>query len=102
MTRAVSTAVWWQTGIEDAATVEITKEFADTPLEPAQIVQLAAAWQQGALGLRALHHALRKGEMLPETLHDFDEYQKDLEDNGPAGAFLGRFEDEDDEIDEVA
>ena len=42
LTRSLSTAAWWITGQDDAATVELNKDFAAAPLSPDQSAEVAA------------------------------------------------------------
>ncbi len=88
LTIALNWVLWWSGGTEDSAKVELNSDFLDKPLAPEGIVQLVAAWQQGGIGGRTLYHNLVEGERLPKDM-TFDEWQEDIEQNGPSAEFLG-------------
>lgn len=105
-TNVLDTAIWWAGGAENASTVTLNKDFIEAALSPQDMVQLVAGWQQGGYGGEVLFKNLRDGERLPEDM-TFEDWQRDIEQNGPSRAVFGSFgdlvEDEaDDEVDAAA
>ena len=82
-------------GQENAAVVEMNKDFSTASLSPAELVQFVAAWQQGGIGGEVLFHNLKAGERLPEGM-TFEGWERDIEEHGATAAFLG-FGDEESE-----
>lgn len=78
---------WWAGGGEEDISVAINDDFIERRMTPQEMVQLVAGWQQGGYGGEVLFHNLREGERIPPgwTLED---WQKDIEENGPAGALI--------------
>ncbi len=96
--RTFNWAVWWAGGEEDKARVALNKDFFEAQLSPEDVVKLVSAWQSGGIGGETVHWNLAQGERLPPDM-DFEAWQKDLEENGPAAAFMGA-EPGDDELDD--
>ena len=92
--QALSWANWWHGGQPNEVEVELNKDFLSLSLAPQQMVQLVAGWQQGGYGGEVLYHNLKDGERIPEGM-TFEDWQTDIENNGPAGDFM-RLGDEDD------
>ena len=61
----------------------------------AEAVRWVTAWQSGGLGLEVLHHALLRGEALPEGM-DLEKFQQDIEETGPGAMFMNGADDDDD------
>ena len=83
LSKALSWRVWWAGGGEGEATVELNTDFLEASLSPDGLLKMVAAWQQGGIGGKVLHHNLRLGERLPEGM-TFDDWQDDIEQNGAA------------------
>jgi len=88
LSQALSWAAWWGGAQPDQATIALNSDFVERAMSPSEMVQLVAAWQNGGIGGEALYHNLREGERLPEGW-TFDDFQRDLEEHGPAGALFG-------------
>ncbi len=87
LTNVLNWTVWWSGGTEDAATVQLNKDFFEAPLDPQGMVELIAAWQSGGIGGDTLFFNLKQGERLPPAM-TVEEWREDLENNGPVlGAF---------------
>ena len=101
LSRVLSLASWWQTGIEDGATVQLNRDFATAAMTPAELVNLVTAFQSGGIGAEVLFFNLKAGERLPETMTTLDDFERDIEEHGASAAFLGfNADDDDDEQDE--
>ena len=96
--RVLGWLVWWSGGEETGVRVSLNKDFFEAPLMPDGVVKLVSAWQTGGIGGETLFWNLKEGERLPPDM-DFEAWEKDLEENGPAAAFLGPELEEDDEED---
>ncbi len=93
LSRVMGYAAWWGGATElDSVVVELNRDFLPVSMSAESVLKWITSWQQGGIGLETLFHNLRKGEAFPDgyTLKDF---QKDIEDNGPAGGLLGDMSD---------
>ena len=97
LTRVLSIASRWMTGIEDGATVQLNRDFATAAMTPAEVVQMVAAFQSGGIGAEVLFFNLKAGERLPETMTTLDDFEADLEMHGASAGFLGFTGDNDDD-----
>jgi hypothetical protein len=79
----------------------INKDFFDQPMTAEELTGVVAAWQAGAMGGGALYFNLKRGERLPEG-QTFDEWQEDIEQNGPSLALMGLDQPDDGEDDKSA
>ena len=82
MRRNLNWANLWAGGNEDEVEFEANRDFFDDQLEPAEMVQLVATWQSGGLPKEALFWNLKQGERLPPDM-TFEEYERQLEEEGP-------------------
>jgi len=79
MAQVVEDLVWWD-GVEPKDIgFELNKDFISGQIAPSELVQLVAAYQQGALGPKAFFKAMQDGERVPHewTLED---WLKDIDD----------------------
>jgi len=70
--------LWW-TGLDNPeVSFDLNKDFISGQLSPSELVQLVAAYQNGALGPEAFFMALKDGERVPNTWTK-DDWLKDLD-----------------------
>lgn len=94
--KVVHWIVWWAGDENPEVRVALNKDFFEAPLTPEGVAQLVTSWQTGGIGGETLFWNLKQGERLPPDM-DLEAWQTDLEENGPAAAFLGPDEDEEED-----
>jgi hypothetical protein len=85
LSEAIERMIWWAGTDNPQITFELNRDFVSTKLSPQELVQLVAAYQQGAFGPEVMFQALKDGERVPnewgkaDWLNDIDDGQTALE-----------------------
>lgn len=82
--QSVGWLVEWLGGKPQELTIGLNTDFFDTPMDPAMIRELVAAWQTGFMSHRTALYNLRRGEMMPPEWTVDDELDE-LGTQGPVG-----------------
>lgn len=75
-----------ETGEAPAATVELNRDFFGSVMPMTDVVALVNSWMTGGVGGEFVYHSLKDGERLPEGW-TFEDFKRDIEENGPASTF---------------
>lgn len=88
LTKVVKVATWWmriavagESGgfsdiSDDAASVNVNKDFVESHMSPQELTALVSSWIQGAFSRDTLLFNLRRGEVLPPDVTDEEEKSK--------------------------